>query len=84
MQDLEKQGLGTFKKLENLFYKKLPGDDIKARLASYDMSLEGYITIFRRVDSRLTSCNKDDIWEHHPNSAAADAYLLPPVPVASQ
>ena len=65
-------------------YHSAPGDDIKARLPSYDMSLEGYITIFRRADSRLTSRNKDDIWERHPDSAAVDVYLLPPVTVSSQ
>ena len=67
-----------------MFYKKLHRDDIKAKLASYEMSLEAYTAIFRRVDARLTSRNRDEIWEHHPDAAAVDAYLLPPVPVTLQ
>ena len=83
MEDLEKEGLGIFKKVDKLkvFYKKLPGDDIKPKLS---LSLESYTAIFRKGDPRLTTRNRDEIWEHHPDAAAVDAYLLPPAPVASQ
>ena len=86
MEDLEKEGLGIFKKVDKLkvFYKKLPGDDIKPKLSLYEMSLESYTAIFRKGDPRLTTRNRDEIWEHHPDAAAVDAYLLPPAPVASQ
>jgi len=67
-----------------VFYKKLPGEDIKPKLALYEMSLEAYTAIFRKGDPRLTTRNRDEIWGHHPDAAAVDAYLLPPAPVASQ
>lgn len=82
MEELENDGLGTFKIVNKLkvFYKKLPSEDMKANLSLHEMSLEVYIAIFREEDPRLTTRNKDTIFENHPNSAELDEYMLPPAP----
>ena len=39
------------------------------------MSLEAYTTNLRKGDPQLTNRNMHQIWDHHLDDAAVDAYL---------
>lgn len=52
MTQLQEQGLGTYKIVNkhNVYYKKLPADELKPKLAVYGISLESYSAVFRSED----------------------------------
>ena len=77
MEDLQQQGLGTYKYINKLhcYYKSFPNEDLKPLLAVHGMSLDSYIATFKDEDERITSSNRDMLLDNHPNSAELESFL---------
>ena len=71
MQDLEAAGIGILKVINKLkiFYKMLPSDGLKQKLAKYNISVQDYRTTFLKDDDKLTASNIFTMSEGHPFQA---------------
>ncbi|XP_078384848.1 uncharacterized protein LOC144667332 [Oculina patagonica] len=77
MKELEAAGLGMYKQIKRLkiFYKILPSQDLRQKLAKFEVTQEEYREAFLMEDEKLTKGNIVTINEGHPFTEELNSFL---------